>query len=165
MPFFEFPDPVNETSARVVAGGVVTMAGAAVGLDKPWLLAPITYGFAARVATGPKLSPLGRLATQVVTPQLEARGVESRHVPGAPKRLAQGMGLTMSGTASLLYFGLRRKRAAYGVLSVLIFAAFLESAFGICLACKMYPLLVKAGLASADSCPECVEECEIPEAA
>src|ERR1700735_1412356 len=98
---FEFPNPVNETSARVVAGGVVALTAATVALDQPWLLVPLTYGFAARVLTGPTLSPLGQLATRVVTPRLR---IQHRFVPGPPKRLAQGMGLAMSASALVLHY-------------------------------------------------------------
>src|SRR5579864_8180500 len=122
---FSFPNPVNETSARVVAGGVVTMATGAVALDQPWLMVPLAYGFAARVATGPKLSPLGQLATKVVTPRLK---VQHRFSPGAPKRLAQGMGLALSGGALVLHYGFRRPTAAKRLLAALIGAAGLEAA-------------------------------------
>lgn len=151
---FSFPNPVNETSARVVAGGVVTMAAATVALDQPWLLVPLTYGFAARVATGPTLSPLGLLATRVVTPRLVH---EHRFSPGPPKRLAQGLGLAMSGTALALHYGFGRKRAAYRVLGMLIVAAGLESLFGICLACRMFPLLMRIGVIPESVCKECAD--------
>lgn len=149
---FNFPDPVNETSARVVAGGVVAMAGSTVAFDQPWLLVPLTYGFAARVLTGPTLSPLGQIATKVVTPRIDA---EHKLVPGPPKRLAQGMGLAISGTALILYFVLGRKRLAYAVLSMLIGAASLEAFAGYCLACKMFPLLIRSGLVSDEACRQC----------
>ena len=68
--FFSFPNPVNETSARIVAGGAVIMGIAFVLSGNGWVLLPLTYGFIARVLTGPRLSPLGRLATQVLTPRL-----------------------------------------------------------------------------------------------
>jgi hypothetical protein len=147
-----FPNPVNETSARVVAGGVVTMATATVAFDQPWLLVPLTYGFAARVATGPTLSPLGQLATRVITPRLPG---PHRQAPGAPKRFAQALGLLMSSSATALYFGYGRKRAAYGVLGGLIAAAGLEAGFGICLACKLFPLLIRAGVVPDSVCAEC----------
>ena len=118
-----FPNPVNETSARVVAGGVVTMSAATIALDQPWVLVPLTYGFAARVLTGPKLSPLGQFATKVVTPRLD---IEHKFVPGPPKRLAQGIGLAFSATALLLHYGFGRKKAAYRVLGALTVAASLE---------------------------------------
>jgi hypothetical protein len=149
---FGFPHPVNENSARVVAGGVVTMAAATILLDKPALLVPLTYGFAARVLTGPKLSPLGQLATRVITPRIKRPATFSA---GPPKRLAQGMGLTMSGTALVLNYGFGRKKAAYAVLGGLIGAASLEAFFGICLACKMFPALVKLGLVPESACEEC----------
>jgi len=151
---FSFPNPVNETAARVVAGGVVAMAGATVALDQPLLLVPLTYGFAARVAAGPTFSPLGLLATRVVVPRLR---VEPRIVPGPPKRLAQGMGLALSGTATVLSFGFGRRRAAYGVLGALIAAASLESIFGICLACKAFPLLMKWGVIPRSACEQCAD--------
>jgi uncharacterized protein DUF4395 len=146
-----FPNPVNETSARVVAGGVVAMAGATVALDQPWLLLPLTYGFAARVLTGPKLSPLGQFATRVVTPRLN---IEHRFVPGPPKRLAQGVGLAMAGTA-LVLTAAGHKRTAYRVLGGLVVAAGLEAFFGICLACRMFPVLMRLGLIPEDVCREC----------
>jgi hypothetical protein len=142
---------VNETSARVVAGGVVGMAAATIAFDQPWILVPLTYGFAARVLTGPKLSPLGRLATQVVTPRLP---IEHRLVPGPPKRLAQGVGLTLSSTALVLAASGRR-RPAYRLLGMLLAAAGLEAFFGICLACKAFPLLMRVGLVPEETCARC----------
>ncbi|MGH9060860.1 MAG: DUF4395 domain-containing protein, partial [Acidimicrobiales bacterium] len=140
-----FPNPVNETSARVVAGGIVTMATATVVADQPWLLAPLTYGFAARVLTGPTFSPLGQLATKVITPRIRA---EHQLSPGPPKRLAQAMGLTMSGTAAVLV-ATGHKRAGYRVLTALIGAAGLEAFLGVCLACRLFPALIKLGLVPA----------------
>jgi hypothetical protein len=150
---FGFPHPVNETSARVVAGGVVGMVAATTALDQPWIMFPLTYGFAARVLTGPKLSPLGQFATRVVTPRLPVR---HRFSPGPPKRLAQGIGLALSGSALLLHYGLGRKRLAYGVPAVLGAAATLESVAGVCLACKMFPTLMRLGLVPEDTCTKCV---------
>jgi hypothetical protein len=154
MGLLGFPDPVNETSARVVAAGVVTMATSAVVFDQPWVLAPLTYGFAARVATGPKLSPLGQFATRVVTPRITR---PAKFSPGPPKRLAQGMGLAMSGTALALNYGFGRKRAAYTVLGGLIGAASLEAFLGICLACKMFPALVRLGIVPETACEDCAD--------
>lgn len=148
-----FPNPVNETSARVVAGGVVAMSAATIALDQPWILVPLTYGFAARVLTGPKLSPLGQLATKVVTPRLN---VEHRFVPGPPKRLAQGVGLAMSATA-LALAGTGHRRAAYRVLAGLLAAASLEAFFGFCVACRVFPLLMRAGIIPEDVCRECAD--------
>jgi hypothetical protein len=149
---FSFPDPVNEVSSRLVAGGVVLMAVATIALDQPLLLVPITYGFVARVATGPTLSPLGQLVTRVVTPRL---GIPPRPVPGPPKRFAQGIGVAFSATASLLAFGAGQRGAAYVVLGLLAVAAALESVLGFCLGCKAFALLMRAGVIPDDVCERC----------
>ena len=150
---FTFPNPVDEVSARLVAGGVVGMTTATIVLDRPWLLAPLAYGFAARVLTGPTLSPLGQLVTKVVRPRLP---VEAKPVPGPPKRLAQGMGLAMSSTAAALVAS-GHKRAGYGVLAVLLGAAGLEAFAGYCLACRMFPLLIKTGVVPEQACERCAD--------
>jgi Domain of unknown function (DUF4395) len=147
-----FPDPVNEVSARLVAAGVVTMAGASLAFDQPWLLAPLSYGFAARVANGPRWSPLGLLATKVVTPRLP---IKAKLVPGPPKRLAQGVGLALSLTAVVLHYRFGRRTAARRVLAGLLGAASLEAFAGVCLACRMFPLLMRLGLVPADACQRC----------
>jgi hypothetical protein len=147
-----FPDPVNEVSARVVAAGVVTMAGAAAAFDLPWMTVPLAYGFAARVANGPRFSPLGQVATRVVTPRLR---IEEKLTPGPPKRLAQGMGLVMSLTALVLYCRFGRHGAARRVLGALTVASGLEAFAGLCLACKMFPLLMRLGLIPDDACESC----------
>ena len=150
--FFDFPNPVNETSARVVATGVVAMAATAVVADQPWLTVPLAYGFAARVATGPRLSPLGRLATEVVTPRIRA---EQRFSPGPPKRMAQAMGLTMSMAALLLHYRYGRTGAAKAVLTVLAGAAGLEAGLGLCLGCKLFQFGMKVGVVPPSVCEEC----------
>jgi hypothetical protein len=149
---FGFPNPVNETSARVVASGVVAMATTAALADQPWIMFPLAYGFAARVAAGPKLSPLGILATRVVTPRLH---IEHRYSPGPPKRLAQALGLVTSVTALILHYGTHRPRAAKLALGCLATAAGLEAAFGLCLGCKLFQLGVRTGVVPESICEEC----------
>ncbi len=148
---FSFPNPVNEVSARLVAGGVVIMAVLTITLNLKWATAVLAYGFVARVLSGPTLSPLGQLVTRVVTPRL---GLAERPVAGPPKRFAQGMGVAFSVTALVLtvlgYWG-----AAQIVLGLLVFAAVLESAFGICLGCKVFAVLMKAGIVPAEVCERC----------
>jgi Domain of unknown function (DUF4395) len=150
---FSFPDPVNEVSARLVAGGVVLMSLAAIVLGQPWIAAVIAYGFVARVLTGPTLSPLGQLVTRVITPRLP---VDPRYVPGPPKRFAQGIGAVFSTTAAVLGLGLGLHTAAYVVLGLLVVAATLESVFALCLGCKAFALLMRAGMIPASVCERCV---------
>jgi hypothetical protein len=149
---FSFPNPVNEVSARLVAGGVVLMALATVIFDQPWLTIVIAYGFLARVLSGPTLSPLGQLATRVLTPLLPAK---PKLVAGPPKRFAQGVGAAFSVTAAVLAIGFGLTTAAYVVLGLLIVAAVLESVFAICLGCKAFAVLMRVGLVPAEVCEEC----------
>jgi len=149
---FSFPDPVNEVSARLVAAGVVTMAVMAIAFDVRWLTAVIAYGFVARVLSGPTLSPLGQLVTRVVTPRLS---LPPRFVPGPPKRFAQGIGALFSVTAAVLALALDRWGAAQVMLALLAAAAFLEAVFTLCLGCKAFALLMRAGVIPASVCERC----------
>jgi hypothetical protein len=146
-----FPNPVNETSARLVAGGVVAEAVVFLVVRQWWVLIPLVYGFLARVLTGPRLSPLGQVVTRVITPRL---GVEHRFVPGPPKRFAQGIGLVFSGGA-LLAWGLGTQLVSFLLISGLIVAATLESVFAVCLGCIVFNRLMRWGVIPADVCEEC----------
>ena len=96
-----FPNPVNEKAARTVAGGVLLLCSVTLVLSLTlsdrwlWLTVPIALGFVARVLTGPRLSPLGQVATKLVAPRL---GIP-KLVPGPPKRFAQGIGLVVTTAA------------------------------------------------------------------
>jgi len=149
---FSFPDPVNEVSARLVAGGVVLLSLATILFAQPWVTAVIAYGFLARVLSGPTLSPLGQLVTRVVTPRMH---LAERPVPGPPKRFAQGIGALFSVSAAALALGFGLHTAAYVVLGLLIVAATLESVFGLCLGCKAFAMLMRAGLIPAEVCERC----------
>lgn len=149
---FRFPNPVNEVSARLVAGGVVVLALVTVVFDVPWLLVPLAYGFVARVLAGPTLSPLGQLVTRVVTPRLPA---EPKLVAGPPKRFAQGIGAVFSVSALVLHFAFGQTGAAFVLIGGLIVAATLESVFGLCLGCKAFALLMKAGVIPPEVCEAC----------
>jgi hypothetical protein len=150
---FSFPNPVNEIAARVVAGGVVLLCVAFLATRQGWLLVPLAYGFWARVLTGPTLSPLGQLATRVVAPRLGP----SREVAGPPKRFAQSIGVVFSSTALGLWFGTGLHWEAAVVVGLLTVAALLESAAGLCLGCKAFALLMRAGVVPEAVCEACAD--------
>ncbi|SRR6266516_3336124 len=147
-----FPNPVNEVSARVVAAGVVVLVAATLAFRQPWLLAVLAYGFIARTATGPTLSPLGQLATKVVTPRL---GLKPRYSPGPAKRFAQAIGALFSVTAAVLALGFGFETAAYVVVAVLGLFALLEAVFGLCVGCKVFRLLMRTSVVPESVCLEC----------
>jgi len=148
-----FPDPVNEVSARLVAAGVVTMAVLAIALDWKWLTVVLAYGFVARVVAGPRFSPLALLTTRVVVPALP---FAEKPVAGAPKRFAQGIGATLS-TVALVAWLAGAPGVATALTAMILVAATLEAALGFCLGCKVYGLLVRAGLVADPTCLDCAD--------
>ena len=150
---FEFPNPVNETSARLVATGVVVMGVLFVALQSGWVLLPLTYGFLARVLFGPRFSPLGRFVTEVLTPKIN---IPHRLTPGQPKRFAQGIGLAFSGVASVAWI-LGAHSVATVVILMLIVAASLEAFVGFCLGCAIFKVLMRVGLIPESVCFECAD--------
>jgi Domain of unknown function (DUF4395) len=149
---FSFPNPVNEKAARVVAGAVLLTVTVVLASSWYWLLIPLAYGFWARVLTGPKLSPLGWTAQNVIAPRLGPK----KPVPGPPKRFAQLMGALMSTAALILAFSVSRQ-AADGALIAFLPAAGLESIFGYCVGCKAFGLLMRAGVIPESVCLECAD--------
>jgi hypothetical protein len=150
---FSFPNPVNEKAARVVAG-VVALTGIVILLTgAQWLLVPLAYGFWARVLTGPRLSPLGQLATRVIAPRLG----EPKTVPGPPKRFAQAMGVGFSTTALVLGLVLGLDTAATVVLVALAVAASLEAFAGLCLGCEIFRLGMRTGIVPETVCVQCAD--------
>ncbi|HUV11519.1 MAG TPA: DUF4395 domain-containing protein [Acidimicrobiia bacterium] len=146
-----FPETVNEVSARLVAAGVVAMAIGILAFGQWWILVPLAYGFLARVVAGPRFSPLGLLVTRALTPSL---ALEPRIVPGPPKQFAQGVGAVFSVSALVLHLA-GSSDAASVVLGMLVFAATLESAFGYCIGCKVFALLMRVGVIPESVCEAC----------
>jgi hypothetical protein len=149
---FAFPDPVDEISARLVAGGVVLLAAVAFVSGWSWLVALIAYGFLARVLSGPTLSPLGQLVTRVLRPRLP---VAARLVPGPPKRFAQAIGALLTTVAAVLALAFDQWTAVRVLLVGMIIAATLESVFALCLGCKVFALLMRAGVIPESVCERC----------
>ncbi len=149
---FRFPNPVDEVSARLVAGGVVVLTLAILGLGQTWLIAVLAYGFVARVLSGPTLSPLGQFVTRVLRPALP---FTEKLVPGPPKRFAQGIGATLSVAAAVAHFGFGATGLALVLVGAITVAASLESILGFCLGCHGFALLMKAGIVPESVCEAC----------
>lgn len=150
---FTFPNPVNEKAARTVAFVVMVLAAVTLASAWYWLLIPLAYGFIARVLTGPKLSPLGRLASSVIAPHLGAQ----KPVPGPPKRFAQAIGAAITTAAAVAALGFSAHGVADLLLAILLLAAGLESIFAFCVGCQVFRLLMRLGLVPAEVCAECAD--------
>lgn len=149
---FKFPNPVNEYSARLVAGGVVCMCLAINLLELKWILWFLSYGFIARALTGPTLSPLGQLVTRLIIPNLKLR---PKYVPGPPKRFAQSIGAVLS-TAALIAWIAGSNTWSVILVSLVLFAATLESVFGFCIGCAIFGFLMKIRIIPNSVCEACV---------
>lgn len=149
---FSFPNPVNETSARLVAGVVAVLAVVAIAFQQGWLLPVLAYGFVARALTGPTLSPLGLIVTRVVTPRLN---VAHRYSPGPAKRFAQSIGAVLTTTASLLWYAAGQRTAALALAGIIALFASLESGRGLCVGCKTFYLGMRLGIVPPSVCEDC----------
>jgi hypothetical protein len=151
-----FPNPVNEKAARTVAAGVLAVSLLALVLSLTagqawlWLVALLALGFVARVLTGPRLSPLGRFAVDVVAPRLGT----PKLVAGPPKRFAQAIGAVVT-IAGVVFLAAGLPRLTQVALGLMIVAAGLESIFAYCIGCKLFGGLMRLGLVPEETCEAC----------
>lgn len=148
---FSFPNPVNDVAARTVAAGVIVMACVAIGANALWLTIPLAYGFVARTATGPTLSPLGTVASRVIASRW---GRNARLLPRPPKRFAQAVGAGFT-CAALGCWLAGEGGAATVLLAVLLVPASLEAFVGYCVGCEAFRALMSMGLVPSSVCEEC----------
>ncbi len=105
--------------------------------------------FAIGAAAGPKRHPYGVIFAECITPLL---GPVRDREPAAPLKFAQLVGLVFAVfgvvgfTTGLVLMGIVATAAALA-------AAFLNAAFGICLGCRLYPLIARLRPASNVSEP------------
>tara|TARA_Y100000590_G_scaffold80724_1_gene89650 strand:+ start:2905 stop:3384 length:480 start_codon:yes stop_codon:yes gene_type:complete len=149
---FSFPNPANEIAARFVAGMVLILTTVIILTENQILAGFLVYGFLARVATGPTLSPMGLLATRVIVPAL---GNLEKPVAGPPKRFAQTVGLVFSTTAFVMLW-LDLVLAFQITLTILAVFAALESIAGFCAGCFVFSYLMKWGLIPESVCESCM---------
>jgi len=109
--------------------------------------------FLARVATGPRFSPLALIVTKILVPFLN---YDEKLVPGNPKRFAQSIGLIVTGLCLMFIFG-HYYLIAVLLLTILAAFAFLESVFAYCFGCQIFGLLMKTGLISESVCLKCAD--------
>jgi hypothetical protein len=118
--------------AALIVSGVSTLAAAVI-------LAVQAVIFAIGAAEGPRRHPYGVVFAKLVAPRLAP--VRERE-PVAPLQFAQLVGLIF---AAVAVAGFASGAALLGVVATggALVAAFLNAAFGICLGCQLYPLVVR----------------------
>ncbi|WP_280413858.1 DUF4395 domain-containing protein [Nocardia carnea] len=119
---------------------VVVLLLAAVSTPAAAVLIAIqTVVFALGAGLGPRRHPYGLLYARLVAPRL---GPVTETEPAAPLRFAQLLGFVFA-AVSLLGFLLGVSVVGALFAGFALFAAFLNAAFGICLGCKIYPLVTR----------------------
>ena len=116
---------------------VVLVVAAVSGPAAAVLIALQAVVFALGALWGPRRSPYGRIYAMLVAPRV---GPPTEVEPIAPLRFAQLVGLIFA-VISLLGFAAGSAVAGAIFAAFALFAAFLNAAFGICLGCKIYPLV------------------------
>ena len=124
-----------------------------------WLTVPLAYGFLARVATGPTLSPLGQFATRVAAPRIG----RAKFVPGPPKRFAQLIGAVLSSAALVCSLASRVRRRRAGArrddpASPRRSSRCSRSALG----CAIFGALMRAGVIPQETCIACADVSSAP---
>lgn len=146
-----FPRVVDDVTVRLVAAVVLVIALLALGLQQPWLYAVLAVDFVLRAAFGPKASPVARFVTAVVRPRVPAPFQETA---GPPKRFAATIGAVLTVAATVLWLA-GATGAAYGIGVVMVVFPALEAIAGYCVGCKVFGLLMRAGLVPDEICAEC----------
>ena len=149
---FEFPNPVNEYAARLVASMVVFLTLTFQISGNDFLLVFIAYGFIARTATGPTLSPVEIIATKGLVPLL---GNPTKLVPGPPKRFAQLIGLVFTSSALISYFAFDSITVTRYLIGTVGFFASLEAFLGFCAGCYVFGWLMRFGVIPQSICESC----------
>jgi hypothetical protein len=93
------------------------------------------------------------LVTRVVRPRLP---IAPRYVPGPPKRFAQGIGATLSVLAVAAALAGEATPARL-LAAAIVVAATLESALGLCLGCRIFAGLMRAGVVPQSVCVACAD--------
>lgn len=99
--------------------------------------------FFMKVIIGTRFSPISQIANFIV------RNQQPEYVGAVQKRFAWSIGLVLSGTMLLLLFVFDvRGLINLAICSLCLVFMFMETAFGICVGCKMYNGLLAAGIIS-----------------
>jgi hypothetical protein len=123
------------TTVLVIVLGVSVLSQPAAAV----ILGAQAIVFAISAWRGPRSSPYGFVFRKLVAPRL---GPVTEREPVPPLKFAQLVGFVF---AAVGVVGFAAAIPLLGVIATAfaLFAAFLNAAFGICLGCQLYPLVVR----------------------
>jgi hypothetical protein len=133
-------DPRGQRFAAALTSLVLLVAlVAAPSTLTALLLAAQAVFFLAGAALGPARTPYAVIYRALVLPRL---GRPRELEPAAPPRFAQGVGLVFA-VVALLGVAIGATAVTLVATAMALAAAFLNAAFGFCLGCEMYLLLLR----------------------
>ena len=148
-----YPRVVDEVTVRLVAAQVLVVTVLAAATGWLWLFGLLAVDFALRVAYGQR-SPLALVARRVLRPRVPAA---ERPAPGPPKRFAATLGALMSVLVVLFAYVTGWTGAAWVVVAAMVVFPFLEAAFGLCVGCQVFALLMRLGAIPQEVCEDCAD--------
>jgi hypothetical protein len=131
------PNKVDENVTRIAAFVMMAFFITGIILKSYILLFLISADFAIRAFSHGKYSPIRSISKSIAG----ILRLKSKPIDAAPKKFAAGMGMVISALTGVLLF-LGELSAAYLISAVLIFCAFLEGAFAVCVGCHIYSFTV-----------------------
>lgn len=154
------PYPVlNERDVRAAAGimlvaGIVAFIPALLFQNRLMLTIMVllfSVEFFIRVVISPRFAPFYALGSLIVSRQ------RPEYSGAAQKRFAWSLGLAMAASMIFVLFALDVTRVVpLTICAICLTLLWLETAFGICVGCWMYGLLIKAGwIRKPDIMPAC----------
>ncbi|MGQ1891044.1 DUF4395 domain-containing protein [Thermophagus sp. OGC60D27] len=130
------PHKINENVARINGAFTFLILLAFVYSGWFWLIAFLALDFLLRSTRLSPYSPIGIISRQMV----KQLSLPPRMINAGPKIFAARIGLLVS-VAILATTILQYPATAIILTSILGLFSFLEAAFGICVACKIYPFV------------------------
>jgi len=133
------PIMIDPRGPRFGAWVTTAVLSAVLVTGSGWLLAGQAAVFAAGALAGLRFAPYGLLYRYLIRPRL---GPPAELEDEAPPRFAQGVGLAFAlvGTAG---YALGVPAVAVLATAAALAAAFLNAAWGVCLGCEMYLILLR----------------------
>jgi Domain of unknown function (DUF4395) len=134
------PDPPVDPRGVRFAAAVTTLVLALVLVsDSAWLLAAQAAVFALATFAGLRFAPYSVLYRTLVAPRLRP---PTAREDAAPVRFSQTVGLVFA-VVGVLGYVTGVTALGIGATALALAAAFLNAAFGYCLGCELYGLIVR----------------------
>ncbi len=130
---------VDSRGLRFAAWITTLVLALVVVTGSGWLLLAQTLVFAVGAFAGLRYAPYGVLYRRLVAPRL---GPPAQREPEAPPRFAQGVGFAF-GALGTVGFLAGVPALGLAATAIALAAAFLNAAFGFCLGCHTYLIILR----------------------